>query len=151
MTSTRRQRLADLFPGANRRTTTTVNGMGLKHSTIRIDVTATTADVAIFAARGDCAVLGVYFVPEVAVTADGANKWVIAVTNRGTDGLGTTQFGTSFDTSTTALVKHDLATLANPAAETIALNGTVFSLDATETGAVTLRGLIIVEYESLVS
>ena len=161
MSSTKRARLTDLLPTRYSGTTST-DIVGVKEFTRAVAVTAdtSTSDLVLFAALGSaCAILNIFFVPDVAITSSATEKVVLTFFNAGTAGTGTTDLG-SYSTYTAdtdeivgALVQYVKLKVYDPTGdELVVVENSVIrvDIDVTTSSSINLQGVFVVRYVPLI-
>ncbi len=152
MPSTHKRRLSDFIKAFARSAVSNLDHVETWKQCTRVALSATSSpEVVVFHAHGPCAVQRILFVPESAVAESGTDKWALTITNRGTDGSGSTVLLNAWSTETSghALVAFDAEVLYNPGAtsELIVARDSVFSFLATKSAsAANLNGTVVVEF-----
>ena len=117
-----------------------------------------TSDVSLYYSDGPSYVLGIDFVPDIAIASSATEKVVLGFFNAGTDGLGTTSIGTystyASDSSTinAALVQYVKKAVYAPTNPLYCAANTVLrvDVDVTTGSSIELRGKFSVRYVPIV-
>lgn len=153
MPSTHKATLADFIPGLQN-SQTRGNHRATYHHQTRPLSTSATVNLALAHFDNLAVVHSVRFVPDVSFAANATNYYTFQVINKGVNGTGATQLGSTVSlatTSLTAFVEKDLYAQATPNSQVLP-TGSVLAVTVTATGApAAISGTFIVDYSPVIT